>query len=203
MIYSDFISLDCETTDLIRPGMSIDNEDFPKLKQVGWVQFDDTGEIYGRTDHLVRSDAYSKRGAEKVHGISDRHAGRRGVPEIRALVMLHECLEVAQVVVGWNLNFDLDVLRATVFRLGRDPDKLIRAGVRKIDLQEVMTPIVDKRFDDGGQKWPSLEEGYEFLFGKPIKQHHNAYFDALACREIFLELARTNRIADLQMKEAA
>lgn len=203
MIYSDFLALDAETTDLIKPGQTIEAEDFPRLKQIGLVQFDDLGQIYGREEKLVASDAYSKRGAERVHGITDRQAGRRGIPELRALVTVYECLEAAQIVVGWNIKFDMDVLRATALRLGRDHHKLIRSGLRVVDLQEIMTPVVDARFEDGGQKWPSLDEGYRFLFGREIAGHHNAYRDAKACMEIFLELARRGVIADLKLREVA
>jgi|GEM_PF-3037820 len=203
MIYSDFLSFDTETTDLIKPGQTIEAEDFPRLKQIGMVQFDDLGEVYGREEKLVASEAYSKRGAERVHGISDREAGRRGIPELRALVTVYECLEAAQIVVGWNIKFDIDVLRATCLRLGRDHHKLIRPGLRVIDLQEIMTPIVDARFEDGGQKWPSLEDGYQHLFGRSIADHHNAYQDAKACMEIFMELARRGAISDIKLKDAA
>ncbi len=203
MIYSDFLALDAETTDLIKPGQTIEAEDFPRLKQIGMVQFDDQGNVFGREEKLVASEAYSKRGAERVHGITDRQAGRRGIPEIRALVTIYEALAASQVLTGWNIKFDLDVIRATCHRLKRDHTKLIRAGLRVVDLQEIMIPVVDARFEDGGQKFPSLEQGYEFLFGQPIAGHHNAYRDAKACMEIFLEVARRGLVPDLELKEAA
>jgi len=202
MILSDLLILDTETTGLPK-GREISAPDYPRLKQVGLIQFDHTGRIYGQQSHLVRVDMPTSRGAERVHGISDIEAGRRGITELLTLMLIYEALNIAQAVIGWGVEFDLDVIRATALRLNRNPDLVIRPGVRVIDLKQIMTPILNKQDEDGKQVWPSLSEGYQHLFQEDLTGAHDAHQDAMAVYRIFQNLWDDGLIADLEERRVA
>ena len=197
-----FVAIDLETTALPN-GRGLDDPAYPRMIQIGGVQWERGGEIFGRIQAYVRQpDARTSKAAEKVHGISDRVSGSRGMPERLALSWVTNAIRASTHVVGWNLSFDLDVIRSALLRSGENPSSLIRPGIVKIDLMEIMTPIVGKQDDEGRQTWPSLADGFRFLCGSELEGQHDAYGDAIACRSVCERLLERDFIPDMQREVA-
>lgn len=196
------VAFDLETTGLPN-GRALDDPSFPRMVQIGGVQWDRDMEPYGHIRAYVRQDdARTSKAAERVHGISDRTSSSKGQSEQWAVSWVTHAIRQATHVVGWNLSFDLDVVRSALIRMGKSPDTIIRPGVIKIDLMHMMTPIVGKQGEDGQQLWPSLADGYRFLFGSELEGGHDAYRDALACKAIFERLLERDFIEGMT-REAA
>ncbi|WP_420411648.1 exonuclease domain-containing protein [Roseibium sp.] len=194
-------AIDLETTGLPRD-MPLEDPAYPRMIQIGGVTWTSDNRTHGRIVNYVRQEGKrTSKTAEKIHGISDRLAGSQGIPEPVALAWITNSLRNSTDVVGWSLGFDLDIVRSALIRYGRNPDEIIRPGIQKHDLQDIMTPMVGKTQEDGSQCWPSLSEGYEYLFGKPLyqdKEFHDAGRDAEACRDIFMELWRNGHLHDME-----
>lgn len=194
-------AIDLETTGLPRD-MPLDDPAYPRMVQIGGVTWTSDNRTHGRIVNYVQQEGKrTSKAAEKVHGISDFLSNHRGIPERVAVSWITNSLHVSTDVVGWSLNFDLNIVRSALIRYGRDPNEIIRPGIQRHDLQEIMTPMVGKTQEDGSQRWPKLTEGYEYLFGKPLYhdgEHHDASRDAEACREIFMELWRNGHLHDME-----
>jgi hypothetical protein len=69
--------------------------------------------------------------------------------------------------------------------------------VIKIDLGEIMAPIVGRQDEEGRIVRPTLDEGYSLLVGQEIQGRQDCYHDALACREIFERLCERDFVPDM------
>lgn len=193
------LAISLETTDLPR-GRPIEEPAYPRMIQIGGVQFTGDGNVFGLIYNRVRQeDARTSRGAEKVHGLSDRITGSTGIKEAVAIGWVVSSLQVCTHVVGWGLGFDLDVIRSGLLRHGKSPD-LIRPRLVKIDLMQICTPIVNKQDEDGRQVWPTLSEGYEHIMGKSLEGARDGLRDAQACRDIFMALLERGLLPDVEME---
>lgn len=189
-------ALDTETSDLPRRGVEKGSKDYPWFCSLGLVLFDTNGTIYGRFSALVKADGRAiAPEAEKTHGISTRMTEQLGIGELRALSTLIGFVEAAEILTGFRVQFDRDVLESALIRLGKTTKMLIRERLRVIDLIEpsahfckIPNPVEDM----GGYKWPKLDEAREIMLGRPPRAHgawHEAFDDAWDAHEIFLKLA--------------
>jgi hypothetical protein len=191
------VAIHLATTGLPK-GMQVDDPAYPRMLRIGGVQWMRGEEPIGRIQEFVRQDdARTSRGAERVHGISDRLAGQMGMDERHALSWITHALRQSTHIVGWNLSFWLDVVRSGLIRHRQDPAALIRPGVIKIDLGEIMAPIVGRQDEEGRIVRPTLDEGYSLLVGQEIQGRQDCYHDALACREIFERLCERDFVPDM------
>lgn len=199
-----FTAIDLETTGLPRD-MPLDDPNYPRMIQIGGVTWTSDGVVHGRIqNYVMQRDKRTSRGAEKVHGISDYLSNSHGIKEAVAVSWVISTMNVSDHVVGWAMNFDLGIVKAALIRHGKNPGDVLPPGIRCHDLQEIMMPLVNKTFDDGSLRLPSLADGYEHLFGKPIYaegETHDALRDAEACREIFMRLWEMDML-DLERKAA-
>ena len=195
------LAIDLETTGLPRD-RSIEDPDYPRMVQIGGVLFTSDDKTHGRIQNYVEQpDKRTSKSAEKIHGITDRLSRTMGVSEMLAVKWFTNQLSAADMVVGWSLGFDLDIMRAALIRMKQDPSALIPPGKVKVDLQELLTPEVGLKTEDGSQKWPSLAEGYRHVFGRELYDEgktHDAGTDAEACRQIFVELWKQGKIENLE-----
>lgn len=187
-------AMDLATTGL--PGdRTIEDPDYPRMVQLSGVLFTVDGCVHGRAQDYIQQDKRTSKSAENAHGITDTKSRTLGIPEPIAVAWFTNRLKASDIVTGWALPFDLDIIRAALIRMKKNPVELIRPGLIKVDLQELMTPIMGKQAEDGSQMWPKLSESYEHLFSKPVS---SAGTNADACREIFMELHKRGMIEGME-----
>lgn len=184
-----FLVLDTETTGLPlsweAPASDVDN--WPRLVQLAWEVFDSRGRKTVARSYVIRPDGFIiPRDAERVHGISTSVAKRKGVPVDEVLDAFMKPLTSASVLVAHNFPFDASVLGAEFHRLGhRDPFRCkthictMRAATEYCALPGPY-----------GFKWPRLSELYFTLFGRRVKDAHDAAADVATCSRCFFELKR-------------
>ena len=191
-----FLIFDTETTGLPKrdnaPVSEVDN--WPRVVQIAWQIHDETGELAGNHNVLIRPDGFEiPYSAEKVHGISTEKAKTEGIPLAEALNIFNKSLEQASVLIGHNIRFDMNALGA----------EFIRSGIESnfLELQQVCTmrSSTDYLKLSGGRggkfKPPKLMELYDFLFEEQFSEAHNAAADVEATARCFLELLRLKVIS--------
>ena len=155
--------------------------------QLAWEVFDTRSRKTSARSFVILPDGFKiPKDAEEIHGISTALAIRTGVPIAKALDAFVEALSKASVVVAHNFEFDAKVLGAEFYRRGiRDPFRL------KINVC-TMTDATEYCALPGqhGFKWPKLAELHYKLFGKRVKEAHDAATDVATCSKCFFELKR-------------
>ena len=184
-----YIIFDTETTGLPRsrkaPVSDVDN--WPRIVQIAWETFDDRDQQTGIQSYLIRPDGFTiPKEAEKVHGISTAMAMERGVPVAEALQAFGQVLSGSTVLVGHNLEFDVNVLGAEFYRLGVEHP--FRGKVHTCTMRTTTQwCAIPGQY---GPKWPTLPELHSKLFGETVKESHEAAADVAACAKCFFELKR-------------
>jgi DNA polymerase III epsilon subunit-like protein len=183
-----YLVFDMETTGLpaSREAPIWDVDNWPRVVQLAWEAFDTRGRKTGARSSVIRPDGFKiPKDAERIHGISTLIAKRTGVPVAEALDAFVEALSKAAVV-AHNFEFDAKVLRAEFYRRGiRNPFHLkTHVCTMKAATDYCALP---GRY---GFKWPTLPELHFKLFGKKVKETHDAAADVATCSKCFFELKR-------------
>lgn len=186
---ASFLVFDTETTGLPtargRPAEDVDV--WPRVVQLGWGLFDDEGVELELHAPVIRPDGFViPADAARIHGITTAHALKQGVELRQALTDFVGSVRTARVVVAHNLEFDRNVVRAEIIRLGLD-DPL--RGAKGVCTQRGSTDFCAIP-GNYGFKWPTLAELHSRLFGEPHIEAHEAAVDLRACARCFFELRR-------------
>lgn len=184
-----YLVFDTETTGLPiswrAPVSDVGN--WPRVVQLAWEAFDARGRRTGARSFVIRPDGFKiPKDAERIHGISTLRAKRTGIAISEALGELKEALGRARVVVAHNFSFDGNVVGAEFYRLGIGDQ--FRSKVQ-VCTKESATDFcaLPGRY---GFKWPTLTELHLKLFGKKVKERHDAVSDVATCATCFFELKR-------------
>jgi DNA polymerase-3 subunit epsilon len=169
------VFLDTETTSLHEP--------FPL--QLGIAVCDEELNIINACCTLVKCghrnvDPY----AYEVHGITGIKANRYGIADEMASMLVHSMLDDADLLVGFNLDFDMRALQ----HLNVIPqcDLLCTMKASK--------PHVKALNVKGALKNPKLIEAFQFYTGQTFSGGHDALNDALATREIYRKMRELKHI---------
>lgn len=131
--------------------------------------------------------------AQEVHGISDEDV--ENCPPFKDIAGdFFRAIMEADMVVGHNVKFDIDMVEAEAEKIWPDADKR-NAFVSKLRKKSLCTMMPSVQlckcpFPSGksGYKWPKLVELYRFLFDKEVDKAHDAMGDITATMECFIEL---------------
>jgi len=164
-----------------------DIENWPRMVQLAWETFDIRDRRTDAKSYVIRPDGFRiPADAEKVHGISTSIAKRIGTPIADVLDEFRDALEDSTLLVAHNLSFDTGILGAEFYRIGT------KRPFRNLFHICTMKEATDYCALPGpyGYKWPKLEELHHKLFGKKLKEAHDAGTDAAACAKCFFEMKR-------------
>ena len=168
--------LDTETTGFACGGVQ------PRIASIAWMVADDPDKPRVFERRVVRPDGFTiPARAAAAHGITTERAHAEGQP-IRAVpgdfARDLRALRPAAVVVH-NARYDLPVVAAEFDRLGAaDPCRRLRVLCTMLQCRE---------------KWPGesakLGEVHLRLFGRALRDAHDAGADVRACARVFFHLA--------------
>lgn len=164
-----------------------DIQNWPRMVQLAWETFDTHGRKTGARSYVVRPNGFKiPKEAENVHGISTAIANRIGVPVADILDEFLDALGGSSILVAHNLSFDTGILGAEFYRVGT------KRPFRRLTHICTMKEATDYCALPGpyGSKWPKLEELHYNLFGKRVKESHDAGVDTATCAKCFFELKR-------------
>ena len=184
-----FLVFDTETTGLPtargRPAEDVDV--WPRLVQLGWGLFNSEGVELELHAPVIRPEGFViPPDAARLHGITTALARTQGTELRQVLNDFVASVRKARGVVAHNLDFDRNVVRAEIIRLGVD-DPL--RGAKGICTQRGSTDFCAIA-GPYGFKWPKLEELHARLFGERHVEAHEAAADLRTCARCFFELRR-------------
>src|SRR5690606_24547510 len=130
--------------------------------------------------------------AAAIHGITTEKAQRLGVPLQEALEIFLGDLEDGSIVIGHNIEFDINILGCELLRLGIE-SKLTKMPT--IDTTHAGTDFCKLPGGrGGGDKYPKLDELHQALFKKGFGEAHNAIADVEATARCFVRMCELGLI---------
>lgn len=188
---------DVETCGLLNDRFPDEHPHQPPLVQLGCLLVDaDNGAELATLELIVKPDGYAiPTAASRVHGITTAMAETFGLPLAMVVPAFAHLRTKADAVAGYNLKYDLAVMRNAIARNGK-PVSLSAPAV-EIDVAELATPIVaipptermrNSKIETGKFKTAKLTESVEFFFGRPHVGAHGALADARATKEVYFEI---------------
>ncbi len=185
-----FLIFDTETTGLPlnfnAPAGDLNN--WPRIVQLAWQIHDIKGVLLKARNFIIKPEGFIiPYSAEKIHGISTARAMNEGVELIKVMHEFAEDIGKANLLVGHNIEFDINIVAAEFLRTGiknEFPEKLKLCT--KVESTDFCALPGGKR---GKFKWPNLKELYTCLFNGQFPEAHNAAYDVEATARCFFELA--------------
>ena len=191
-----YLIFDTETTGLPKKYNAplSDSDNWPRLVQLAWQLHAADGKLLNAGNLIVQPEGFTiPFNAEKVHGISTQRAIDEGEPLEHVLQEFSADVAKADVLVGHNLEFDLNIVGAEYYRVEMDNPMPAK---EHIDTKEVSTDFVAIPGGRGGRfKWPTLTELYKKLFGEAFADAHDAAYDVDATARAFFGLITQGVVA--------
>lgn len=185
-----YLIFDTETTGVphnkTAPITDLDN--WPRLVQLAWQLHDAHGKLIAQHNYIVKPDGFDiPYKAEQVHGISTKRANEEGQPLKDVLTLFMGDLTKTKVLVGHNIEFDINIIGAEFIRTSYTPESFL--ALQKIDTGIASTEFCALSGGIGGKlKMPRLTELHEKLFGKSFEDAHDASYDVAATARSFFGL---------------
>lgn len=179
-----YLILDTETNGLpqLYDLPHTDTANWPRLISISWGLYDEAGRELSRDAQMVQPDGYRwNREAQRIHGIRPEEAQAYGLPIQTVLTRLRSALEAADAWVGHFIELDYNVIGAEFVRAGRVTEFVDKPTICTMEASRHVAP---------GGSWQKLDELYKTLFGKRMRNLHNAEADRLATAQCFFELKR-------------
>jgi len=184
-----YLVFDTETTGLPRNryAPTTDPDNWPRLVQLAWALFDEEEQEVESRDMIIKPDDFTiPREATEIHGITTERAMEEGIPLREALLDFSSLLELTDISVAHNIDFDAKIIEAEFIR-ENIPNNL--SAIPKICTMKRSTAFcgIPTQY---GYKWPKLSELHLKLFDTPFEGAHDAKEDVQACANCFFELRR-------------
>jgi len=199
-----YLIFDSETSNLPQKGIDLDHPCQARILQLSAILLDDELKEVGNCSTLIKvpegtqihPQAFSK------HGLTVEKCRKYGVTIEYALQLFLDLLKNAEMIIGFNVEFDKKMLDMESYRLFENPIAWINNEIplREACMMKHSTPFVKLSFPNGknmfGQKykWPKLEEAYAYFFHKLIEGQHDASIDCKATKDIFVHLVEIESI---------
>lgn len=187
---------------------------WPYIIQLSYIVYDThIHDIDNITDNLIKIPKHVNLREEsiRINGITNIMCENRGIPIYQALVEFNNVCQNVDIIVGHNLDFDINMLKAEWYRLisqqninnkitkAYDTFGLIIQNKQKhCTLRENITRCnlisVSKKNGKTYTKWPTLDELHQHLFQSSVQNLHNALVDVIVCLRCFYKI---NMDADL------
>ena len=190
---NNYLFFDTETTGVPRnyKAPSSDTRNWPRLVQLAWILADEEGNRIHDSNLIAKPEGFViPTDATKIHGITTQKALAEGILLKDAISMFKADLDLANFVVGHNVDFDKKIVGAEMVRLGMS-DEL---GRKKSYCTMLSTTNFCKIPGPYGYKYPKLQELYKKLFGKEFDNAHDAMSDIEATEQCFWELRKRKLI---------
>ncbi len=187
-----YLIFDTETTGIPhnKTAPITDLENWPRLVQLAWQLHDNRGKLLSQESHIIKPVGFDiPFKAEQIHGISTRRAQSEGVVLKDVFERFIRDLDQTQLLVGHNIEFDINIIGAEYIRQNLRPDYFL--GLERLDTGIASTEFCQMAGGIGGKlKMPRLNELYFKLFNKDIADAHDASYDVDATARSFFGLIR-------------
>ncbi len=179
---------DTETTGFPHKSKPLDHPDQPHVIQLAAILAEENGDVRSSFSFLidpgVANGVRIPSGAAAVHGIDEERLWRFGLPPEFPLAMFAEFYARAELVVGHNIDFDIEMMGIYFAR----QTNIKALDVPRLCTMKSSTDICRIPSPRGGNKWPKLGEAYQHFFNEPFVGAHDAMNDVRACMRIYFHL---------------
>ncbi len=162
-----------------------------RLVSIAFVMYSDDHKELASWHHLVKPEGFQVTSTE-IHGITHERAEAEGKPFSEIYSNVYQLFSQGPMVLGYNIRFDLNVLKSEVWRrdLNMFPDKY----------KPVCVYRMTKQFNNGNTI--RLGAIYKQIFKKDLEGWHGAMADARACAEVYQHIIKCtpNEHKDLGIK---
>lgn len=190
-----YLVIDTETTGLFNFKLPADAEGQPRLAHLAMIWADAEGNELDRQDLYVRPNGWTMpqgpKSAGEVNGLTDEFLSANGADIGEVLEQYLEEVRRGLVVVAFNAQYDLKVMRGELRRAGK-PD--LFEQTKNVCVMRPMTALCRIPYANrGGFKFPNLGEALLF-FGHVLEGAHQATSDADGARTLLQELLRIGEL---------
>lgn len=194
-----YVVADSETSGLFDYTKPADADGQPRMAQLALVFLNEDLTIAREFVRLVKPDGWTMNDeTAKLHGLTHARLDAEGAPIAESLDAWDAALDESHIVVGYNVSFDLKMMRAELRRAGR-PDRF--ETTRSIDCMRPMTDVCKiKKAKGNGLKFPKLIEAYKHVADIDMEGAHDALADARACAVIFRFLVEGGLLPESQLR---
>lgn len=189
--------MDTETTGLYDNRRIPGAECQPDVVQIFGMLADEE-KVYTHFNLFVHSEVPIPPEAYESHRIDRAMTARCGVSRLRAVQIFDSFAKKADIIVGHNVEFDINVMRTAYHREGGKGQALAKPLYCTMRSSTDVCQIPHKNPDraaKGEFKWPTLTEAYTQLVDpRGFANAHDAEADVRACYEVFRVLrSRSNK----------
>ncbi|HEY9046973.1 MAG TPA: DNA polymerase III subunit alpha [Ohtaekwangia sp.] len=187
-----YLIFDTETTGIphnkTAPITDLDN--WPRLVQIAWQLHDSKGKLLSNHNYIVKPEGFDiPYKAEQIHGISTKRALAEGQDLFTVLGTFIQDLSKTSVLVGHNIEFDINIIGAEFIRKSLAPEQF--TNLDKVDTGIASTEFCQLSGGIGGRlKMPRLIELHTKLFGKDFGDAHDAAYDVAATARCYFGLIK-------------
>lgn len=177
------IFFDVETTGLSRKS--------DRLVQLAWILGDLNGETeLACRDFIIKPEGFQiPKRVSQIHGIDTDTALKNGVELRDVLEIFKEDMAQAEILIGHNVSFDIEMISSELNSLQLDTDILEKPSICTMRLSTAWCRL--PKFNGGhGFKFPKLQELYFKLFGAHFDGAHDALADIRATQKCYKELVK-------------
>ncbi len=182
---------DTETTGKWHRDLALDHDAQPNLVQLAAILCDEEGKELAVLSTVIRPEGWViPHEAAAIHGISDHRARAQGVPLISALALFSGMCSNAEVVIGHNLSFDVNMIYRSYHQIHRK-DRLPRHKVCTMLMSKDTLKLPSKYpHSRDPYKFPTLDELHRWCFGQGFEKAHTAIADASATKACYFDLLK-------------
>jgi DNA polymerase III subunit epsilon len=189
---------DTETTGLIPKYKQLprDIQEYPYIVQFSFMLYNvETLTIDKISDYIIRlpEDVVIPEESSNIHGITTRITKVRGVSIHEAFDDFEQTLEQANVIIGHNLSFDIEMYRKECILNKRESKinkELFQTKSQYCTMKMSCNLCRIERINSYGMyyKYPTLLELHQFLFKETPYNLHNSMVDVLICLRCYYKL---------------
>ena len=178
---------DTETTGLPKMKLLKETVEFwPFMVQFSFLLFDIDSYSYQEFDYVIKCPTPIEN--DHIHGITSSMNKQRGFDFADIYPIFEECYKQADLCIGHNLSFDIEMLRAECFRIGKE---------FVMDIPSYCTMKSSTKLCAlPNMKWPTLLELHRHLFQESPSDLHNSMIDVWACLRCYIKIMYQYDITD-------
>ena len=167
---------------------------WPQIVQFSYIIFDTTNnEIIQIEDHIILVSIPISDESTKIHGITNEISLKNGKTIDKIINKFVFDMNCVDVVIGHNLQFDLNMVESECLRneSWKNIDFILNYNKYFCTMLNNIELCGIKRIDKKGKtynKYPSLSELHQYLYGIIPNNLHNSLHDILICLRCFVQI---------------
>lgn len=166
------------------------------LVQIAWEVYAISGKFIEKRCYIIKPEGYDiPYNSYKIHGITTTRAIKEGISFKEVFKILKKALSNVQIIVGHNINFDINNIALECLRKGYE-NPLLKKIVIDTQYESINYCAIPGGFK-GKFKLPTLTELYYKIYGKTFHNVHDAYYDVEATARCFFALIKAGVICNL------